>query len=352
MCDARPARALPALARALPALARALPALALALPALALAAPDGEGAGGAPPPLSPALAALFAAVWGASLASFGNVLIHRLPLGMSVVAPRSSCPRCGRLIPWRENLPILSYLALRGRCAGCRAPISPRYALVELAGAAWGVALGARWVWPVLSEPALWAPEPWRLWAAAGVWAWQMSFAVALIAVTFIDLEHLFIPDELSLPALLIGVWGAFTLAEWEPALSPLGSLAGAALGYALVVTLRVIGELLYGREAMGLGDAKLLAVIGAFLGWEALPFVLLLGALQGLLAAGAALLYTRLTGRPNALTLPEEELDAYFGEESPEGARGRVALPFGPFLCLAAFEVLAVGEEVMWSLG
>lgn len=338
-------------------------ALALTLTGLALAAGAAEaaealaaevlaGEGLAPdalPPVSPLLAALFAGVWGASLASFANVLIHRVPLSMSVVSPPSSCPSCARPIRWHENVPLLSYLALRGRCAGCRAPISPRYALVELGGALWGVALGARWVWPVLSDPALWAPEPWRLWVAAGAWAWQLSFAVALIAITFIDLEHLFIPDEVSLPALLIGVWGAFTLAEWEPAISPLGSLAGAALGYALVVTLRVIGELLYGREAMGLGDAKLLALIGAFLGWEALPLVLLLGALQGLLAAGGALLYTRLTGRANSLTIPEEELDAYFGEEPPPDARGRLAIPFGPFLCLAAFELLAAGDLLAW---
>lgn len=282
---------------------------------------------------------------GASLASFTNVLIHRLPLDMSVVSPPSACPRCGRGIKWYENVPVLSYLALRGRCRGCGVGISPRYLFVELMGASWGLMLGARWVWPHLSDPSGWASEPSLLYASVGAWLWQLCFVCALIAVTLIDLEHTFIPDELSLPTTLLGVWGGFTLATWLPNISPLSLLFGGLFGYVLIVGVRGLGFVLYGREAMGLGDAKLLAMIGAFLGWQSLPTVLLLASLQGLIAAAIALTYSRITGEANQLTMTTRELDERFGEETGDDLRDKgaqLAIPFGPFLALGALEWLA----------
>jgi prepilin signal peptidase PulO-like enzyme (type II secretory pathway) len=182
-----------------------------------------------------------------------------------------------------------------------------------------------------------------------GAWLWQLCFVCALIAVTLIDLEHTFIPDDLSLPSTLLGVWGAFTLATWLPSVSPLSLLFGGFFGYVLIVGVRGLGFVLYGREAMGLGDAKLLAMIGAFLGWQSLPTVLLLASLQGLIAAAIALTYSRITGRANQLTMTTRELDERFGEETAgkfgdefKDTGAQLAIPFGPFLALGALEWLA----------
>ena len=305
----------------------------------------GEASFGALPSWALPFFAGVALLSGGSLASFTNVLIYRLPLDMSVVSPPSACPHCGHQIRWYQNIPLLSYLILRGRCGACATSISPRYFLVELMGAAWGLMLGARWVWPLLSEPSRWAHSPEQLYASVGLWLWQLCFVCALIAVTLIDLEHTFIPDELSLPTTLIGVWGSFTLATWLPQhLSPLSALFGALGGYLLIWGVRGLGFVMYRREAMGLGDAKLLAMIGAFLGLESLPMILLFASLQGILAALIALAYTRLTGRSNQLTMTTRELDERFGDETlDEGAQ--LAIPFGPFLALSAFEWLSVGE-------
>jgi len=291
-----------------------------------------------------------AALSGASLASFANVVIYRVPLDMSISWPPSACPSCGHRIRWFENIPILSFLALRGRCASCSMRISPRYPLVELMGAAWGLVLGARWLWPTLKRPELWAEEPSALYPLIGAWALSLIFVTALIAVAYIDLEYTFIPDEITLPVSLLGVWGSFTLATWLPSFQPLDALFGALTGWLLIVVIREAAYLYYRREAMGLGDAKLLMMIGAFLGWQALPLILLAASLQGVAAALLALLYSRVTGERNELTMTARELDERFGEgsdEQPLEGDELLAIPFGPFLALSAFELLAIGPKL-----
>ena len=287
-----------------------------------------------------------ASLSGASLASFVNVLIYRIPLDMSVDRPPSACPRCAHQIRWYENIPVFSYLALLGHCRSCRHPISPRYPLIELMGGLWGLVLGARWVWTTLSQPGLWAHDVTVLYPLIGSWLFELVFVSALIAVAFIDLEHTFIPDEITLPTTLFGVWGTFTLATWLPQYEPVSVIFGASLGWGLIVSIRALAFLYYRREAMGLGDAKLLMMIGAFLGVRSLPVILLGASVQGVLAALLALAYSQLTGERNELTMTTSELDERFGEVSL-GEGDQLAIPFGPFLALSALELLVLGPAV-----
>ena len=297
--------------------------------------------------LWPAVAAL-TLFWGLCWGSFLNVLIYRLPWGMSVVSPGSACPSCARSIkPW-ENIPVLSWIFLRGRCRGCAVEISPRYPLVELLAGVWSLVLAWLTLRPALLSPvgeALLVSDPWaQLGTPLGLWLWYQLFVYGLIVLTFIDLDYTYLPDEITIPGLWIALLGAGFL---EP-ISLLTQLIGAAAGYATIWLLRGIGWLLFRREAMGMGDAKLLAFIGAFIGWEGLPLILFLSAAQGVLAAFLGLLYQRLTGRADGLTMSSEELDERFGEESPEGVRSHLVIPYGPFLALAALEVFVVGDGAL----
>jgi leader peptidase (prepilin peptidase)/N-methyltransferase len=243
--------------------------------------------------------------WGASLAlgavfgSFINVVIYRLPRGLSLVRPGSSCPGCRRPVRPHENIPLLSYLILRGRCRGCGMRISLRYPLIEAFAA--GLTL---LVVRVSAGP----------WAAA----FGVIFALALLAVVFIDLDFRIIPDRITLPGTILGVlWalcGPFPLLD-----SLLGVLTGGggllliALGYQRVT----------GREGLGMGDVKLMAMVGAFLGWQGALGTVLCGSLVGSLVGGALI----LGGRGTRLT----------------------ALPFGTFLAPAAWLVLFVGHD-LWA--
>ena len=183
-------------------------------------------------------------------------------------------------------------------------------------------------------------------------WLWLQTFVYALIVITFIDLKHLFIPDEISIPMMVIGVAGAWLLPGFDGYTAALGWAVG--LGFMLAVS--GLGWLVYRREALGLGDAKLMGMIGAFLGWRALPFVLFASAVQALFAVAIARLWSRVTGNENELTMTAEEMDAHFGEEDryedqDEAARGRLVVPYGPFLALAAIEALFFGTDSIWWL-
>ena len=206
----------------------------------------------------------FCATLGAVVGSFLNVVIHRLPRGESIVRPRSRCPACGWSIPAWANVPIVSYVALGGRCRGCAARISVRYPLVEGATAALFVALA-------LAEPP----------GARLLASWLLGSA--LVAVAAIDLEHQIIPNEITLPGMALGL--GFAL------LAPPPGWLDAALG------LGVGGGLMWGVSAayerarrqigLGMGDVKLVAMLGAFLGLEAALGVMVLGSLLGLLHGG-----------------------------------------------------------------
>lgn len=204
---------------------------------------------------------------GACLGSFLNVVIYRLPRGRSVVFPGSRCPRCRRPIAFYDNLPILSWLMLRGRCRSCRRPISARYLGVEMAAACLCAALWMRW-------------EPDIYWVLAAVTAMG-----ALLAITMIDWDTFLIPDELSLGLLGAGWLAApinpfFAGSGWLSAL--LSSFAGSLIGFTLCWVTAEAGERIFKKEAMGGGDIKLLAAVGAWAGGVGAFDCLLIGSFLG----------------------------------------------------------------------
>jgi leader peptidase (prepilin peptidase)/N-methyltransferase len=248
---------------------------------------------------------IFAFVLGAVMGSFGNVLIHRLPKGQSIVSPGSRCPSCGAPVRWFDNVPILSYAVLRARCRACGAPISALYPLVEaLTG-------------------LLFAGLVWRV----GIQAAAVPLAIlcwALVVVSFIDLGHRIIPDAISLPGIALGLAASFLPGFPRPVDSLIGAAAGGGFLFVILFTYEKIMK----DEGMGMGDVKLLAMIGAFLGWQALPVTILVASLTGTLAGVG------------------------FALARSEPVR-KFPVPFGPFLALGAVVHLFFGVEmILWYLG
>jgi len=279
--------------------------------------------------------------WGAVWGSFLNVVIYRLPMDMSLVKPGSRCGVCETPIRWYDNIPCISYLILRGRCRACDASYSPRYMLVELACGLMTLALFKIIFIPI--DPAL-------LLRCLATWLWLQVFIYALVVITFIDLEHFFIPDEITLPAIALGIGGAYALPNIDGQTSLYGALSGA--GFMLLIY--GFGWLVFRREAMGLGDVKLMGLIGAFLGWMPLAFVVFASAVQAIAAVLITRIYTRLTGKEDHFTMSTETLDEHFGEEDryDESARSHTVIPYGPFLAIAALECLFFqGGDVMMRL-
>jgi leader peptidase (prepilin peptidase)/N-methyltransferase len=264
-------------------------------------------------------------ITGATIGSFLNVVIYRLPLGRSVVRPRSSCPSCGRLIAWYDNIPLFSFLWLKRRCRHCGAGISARYPLVELLTAM--LALG--------------------LWWRFGRFDMYMEFAVhfcftaALVAISFIDIDHRIIPNQISLPGRAVGFGCSFLWpGMWVESL--IGMLAGGGI----LLTISVVYTLIRGREGMGMGDVKLLAMLGAWLGWKCLPFVFLFASVQGLVAA--IVLWVAGVGLKPTQPEAQDQVEDRQAAPSFMGA----AIPFGPFLAMGAIEYLFLGEWFTAFLG
>ena len=220
-----------------------------------------------------ALSVLYAALLGAVVGSFLNVCVHRWPRDESVVRPRSRCPRCGNAIAWYDNIPILSWLLLRGRCRHCGLGISARYPLVELAVALiWGGAMLAfAWGDVVLT------------WSAIGEAVRLAVFLTILLGIALTDAEHYIIPDEFSLGGLAIGVALSFLPAG----ITPLAAALGAGVGFGLLWLVAVLGEAAFRKPAMGGGDIKMMAFIGAFVGWQGVLLTIFLGSLFGSIIFG-----------------------------------------------------------------
>ena len=241
----------------------------------------------------------FVFTFGAIIGSFLNVCIARLPDGRSVVRPPSHCPKCQSFLAWYENIPILSYLFLAGRCRTCRVRISAIYPAVEVLTGALAVALFMR-LGPTL--------------AFAGYFA----FAAALVVITFIDLDHQIIPDVISLPGIVIGL--AFSLVS--PLVTPIDALIGALAGGGTLLAVAWLYHTFRGVEGMGGGDIKLLAMIGAFLGWKSIFVTLFVGSVIGSIIGVIVMLY--------------------------EGADTKLAIPFGPFLAGGALVYLFWGDRIL----
>ena len=243
-------------------------------------------------------------VFGACIGSFLNVCVYRLPIEQSVVFPSSHCFSCGTDLAWYDNIPLLSYLILRGRCRTCETQFSPRYFFVEMLTGFLTVLIVYRFG---LS------------WATAGFFL----FTAALVVITFIDLDHQIIPDVISLPGVIVGVAFSFI----NPYVSWTSSLIGVAIGAGILLAVALGYQALTGREGMGGGDVKLLAMIGAFLGWHSVPFTLLFASFLGS-AVGLA-------------TMIRQHSDT------------KLALPFGPFLAFGALSYMFFGNELInWYFG
>ena len=261
--------------------------------------------------------------------SFLNVLIHRLPIMLerswrqeyqdyfaegdnppaqtepyNLFLPRSACPHCGHQITALENIPLLSWLFLKGRCSSCQHPISARYPLVELLCALASVTV------------AFYYPPGWAL-AGALLLTW------ILLALTFIDFDKLLLPDQLTLPLLWVGL-----LLNLSHQFVPLtDAVIGAIAGYMVLWSIYWAFKLLTGKEGMGYGDFKLLAALGAWLGWQSLPLILIISS-----CVGAILGITLVVMRRHQQSKP---------------------MPFGPYLAIAGWIALLWGEQLTnWYLG
>lgn len=277
--------------------------------------------------LFPVMEAALAGVVGLLLGSFLNVVIHRLPQMMerqwaaecaslsasgvgestasaaaafNLLVPRSRCPGCGHLIRWYENVPLLSYLALRGRCSACKRPIGLRYPLVELATAA--LFAYAAWRWGITPEGAAWS-----------------AFAAALVALAMIDWDTTLLPDDITLPL----VWGGLIAAAlgWTGVPLP-DALWGAVAGYLSLWLVYQTFKLVTGKEGMGYGDFKLFAAFGAWFGWQALIPIILMASVIGAVI-GVAMKFT-------------------------SGLREGGYVPFGPFLAGAGLTAMIFGPDAI----
>lgn len=274
-----------------------------------------------PQTLAVLLSPLVLAVFGLCIGSFLNVVIHRLPLMMerswraesaellgvaieeppplTLSVPRSRCPSCGHQIAWYENIPLLSYLRLGGKCSACKTPISMRYPAVEVLTALLFAACG------------------WRFGARPEVLLW-CGLVATLVALALIDLDTQFLPDDLTLPLMWVGIVSAGL--GWLP-IKLSASVGGAVAGYLSLWLVFHAYRLIRGKEGMGAGDFKLLAALGAWMGWQLIPSIILLASAVGALV-GIGLIVFRQHDR-------------------------EVPIPFGPYLAGGGIAALFFGEQL-----
>jgi leader peptidase (prepilin peptidase)/N-methyltransferase len=243
---------------------------------------------------------VFMIFMGLALGSFLNVVIYRLPKGMSVIKPRSYCTACGKPIPFYLNMPVISYLVLLGKCRFCGAKISPRYFFVELLS---GVIVVGYYIWL--------GPT------------WQMLgytlLTLALLAVFLIDYEYYIIPDQITYPGIILGL--LFSLVN--PDMAILQSVIGMLVGGVGLLAVSYLGDWLFKKESLGGGDIKLAAMLGAFLGWQKILFIFIAASVIGLIIGIIAL---SISG----------------------SLRENRKIPFGPFLAAAAVTAIIFGDYLI----
>ncbi len=247
-------------------------------------------------------------LFGAIIGSFLNVCIVRIPNQQSIIHPGSRCPKCNTAIRFYDNFPLVSYLLLRGRCRACGERISPRYFIVEMLTASLTAALYYEFGLGLAFFASL-------------------VFVAALIVISFVDMDVRIVPDVISLPGIIVGLLfsllGYFVIHDPSELIpSPLSALLGVLVGGGILLALAWAYEAVTGVEGMGGGDIKLLAMIGAFLGWPSVPVTLFISSLGGSIIGLTAMLV--------------------------KGVGRRYALPFAPFLCLGALLYLFFGKELI----
>ncbi len=269
---------------------------------------------------------LFSLSLGCCVASFLNVCIWRLPRDESVVRPGSHCPRCNAPIRWYQNIPVLSWLALRGRCANCREPISARYIAVELTGGVLFLLAYLQWAMPFFfgGAPAL------GLWPLHDFWMVPVEWLVAsgLILGSFIDLDHYYLPDRVTIGGMVLGVPLSFLVPELQGEQTGLAALCwsvgGLAFGFFFLWGIGWFFSKLFKKDAMGFGDVKLLGAVGAFFGPWAVLFTIVASSFVGSLVGGLLIMRGR----------------ARLG--------GYTAVPFGPFISLGVLGWMYWGPAIV----
>ena len=242
---------------------------------------------------------MFSIFFGFILGSFLNVCIYRIPIKKSIIKPPSSCPLCGTGINFYDNIPVVSWLVLRGRCRNCYGHISVRYPAVEAIAGIISLALFLRY-------------------GLTLSYFLDLTFMLALIVVSFIDFDHMVIPDVISIPGIIVGVIASFLLPDLKWTASLIGIVAGGGI---LFITAFMF-EKITGKEGMGGGDIKLLAMIGAWLGWKLLPVIILIAALTASICGGLLMLLSKKDSQTR--------------------------IPFGPFLSYAAIACFFFGNDIM----
>ncbi len=262
-------------------------------------------------------------LFGACIGSYLNVCIYRIPRELSTVAPRSFCPDCGEKIPWFCNIPFFSYIFLRGKCRFCRKKISPRYFVVEAL-----VAVLFTLIWlklAVVTEHRPLSIVPVYDWKLVPVY-WLVIFG--LLLGTFVDFEHMIIPDRVTLGGIAAGLVLSAVVPSLHGQQSMLRSLlwsgAGAATGWGILWLVAIVGSIIFRKDAMGFGDVKLLSAIGAFLGAKAVLFTIVVSSLCGSIV-GLALVLAR-----------KKEMQS--------------RIPYGPYLALAAIVWILWGPAILES--
>ena len=243
-------------------------------------------------------------MFGMCIGSFLNVCIYRLPSSMSIIKPsRSFCPQCKSAIKFYDNIPVFSYIWLKGRCRNCKASISLRYPLVELITGILAIAI--LFLFGLTLEGLVY-----------------FIFISSLLVITFIDIDHKIIPDIITLPGIPIGLLASFVL----PAMTFISSLVGLLVGGGSLLLVAWVYSLITHKEGMGGGDIKLLGMIGAFLGWKGVIFTIFAASLTGTLVGIIVMLQ--------------------------KGKNLKFAIPFGPFLSIGAMSYVFFGEKVLfWYL-
>jgi len=243
-------------------------------------------------------------ILGLIVGSFSNVCIYRIPRNESIIYPASHCPKCRSNISPKDNIPLLSYILLKGRCRNCKSKISIQYPIVELLT---GLIYLIIYLTYGLSIQSL----------------IYIILSSALIIIAFIDLNEQIVPDVISLPGITIG----FILGFLVPYISFINSALGVVVGGGIILIIGLAGSVIFKKEAMGGGDVKLAAMIGAFLGWRYIIISLFLGFFLGALA-GVILIISKIKSREDTV-------------------------PFGPFIVLGSFITLLWGEKIItWYLG
>jgi leader peptidase (prepilin peptidase)/N-methyltransferase len=242
---------------------------------------------------------IFIFLMGLCIGSFLNVCIYRLPASKSIVHPRSQCPNCDTLIPFYDNIPLFSYLWLRGRCRRCQTKISIRYPIIELLGGLFALGIYVKFGLDIATLI-------------------YYVFTAALIAVTFIDIDHRIIPDVITLPGIPIFFAASFAL----PAITYKDALLGILAGGGSLFLVAWLYSLITKKEGMGGGDIKLLAMIGAIVGWQGVLFTIFVASLVGTLAGFTVMLQSR------------------------KGMK--LAVPFGPFLSIGAITYIFFGTQLI----